>query len=48
MIESFNLSDINCYSVSVVALYKAEYKIGAAWPLDNTNLSFKKCLVFFG
>ena len=32
----------------VLALYKAEYKIGAACPLDKTILSFKKCFVLSG
>lgn len=44
--ESFNLKDINWSSVNTPALYKAAYKIGAAWPFESTSLSFKKLLVF--
>ena len=48
IIESFKRRDINCYSVSVFALYNAEYKMGAACPFDNTRRSFRKCLVLLG
>lgn len=48
MIESFNRSDINWSSVRVLARYSAAYRIGAAWPLDRTILSFKKCLWLLG
>lgn len=46
--EPFNLSDISCSSVIVPALYKLEYKIGAACPFESTSLSFKKWAGFLG
>jgi hypothetical protein len=44
--ESFNLNDINCYSVKTPARYKLAYKIGAACPFDKTSLSLRKWLGF--